>query len=386
MKSKFDWKEDFFPLPLIQTNVPSLKRWKKSLREVYRSKHFTNSGPLTLLAEQRLLGESYRTHAALLVGNATLGLQVSLLAIGVRGKLVAVSNFTFPATIHAIISAGGIPLICDIDENTWELTEKQLDKALQEYNNEIKAVVVTKIFGILQPQEGILNYCEKNGISLVFDSAAGFKLDNSYSSSKNVYEVFSFHATKPFGVGEGGFVVSKKENIQSVRQISNFALNQDQTFHDGTNSKADEFTAARVLGSLETYKASLNSRQEFAMALENVFSKYSDVITTKGIVESTWGLFPLKFKTNETLIRFVELTKDHVLTRRYYYPTLVAGYKGDAITERVKNLSVSTDLASTILCVPVYFHYTTKLVREMTSFYSDVCEKITSSQYNSVKR
>ncbi len=385
MRLKLDWKRSLFPLPLIQTNVPSWRKWRTHISQIYRSERFTNSGSLSLLAEELLLGDN-TSNSGLLVSNATVGLQAALMAIGVRGKRVAVSNFTFPATLHAIISAGGIPLICDVDESSWELTEKELEKALQEFKSEIKAVVVTKIFGMLQPQEGILNYCEDNALGLVFDSAAGFKVNNSYSSSKNVYEVFSFHATKPFGVGEGGFVVSNKENIEIVRQISNFALNQDQTFYDGTNSKADEFTAARVLAALGTYGNSLNSRQEFAKALENTFSKYSHIITTKGDIESTWGLFPLKFKTHEMLASFVELTKDHVLTRRYYYPTLVAGYKGDAITERVKNLSISTDLASTILCLPVYFHYTTKLVREMTNFYSDVCEKITSSQYNSDKR
>lgn len=98
------------------------------------------------------------------------------------------------------------------------------------------------------------------------------------------------------------------------------------------------------------------------------------------------GLFPLKFKTNEMLTSFVELTKDHVLTRRYYYPTLEAGYKGDAITEKVKDLSISRDLASTILCVPVYFKYTTKLVREITNLYSAVCEELTSCLHNSDNR
>jgi dTDP-4-amino-4,6-dideoxygalactose transaminase len=386
MKSKLDWKRSLFPLPLIQTNVPSWRKWRNHISQIYKSERFTNSGNLSLLAEELLLGNNNKSNSGLLVSNATVGLQAALIAIGVRGKRVAVSNFTFPATLHAIISAGGIPLICDIDESSWELTEKELGKALQEFNNEIKAVVVTKIFGMLQPQEGILNYCEENGLSLVFDSAAGFKLDNSYSSSKNVYEVFSFHATKPFGVGEGGFVVSNKENIQLVRQISNFALNQDQTFYDGTNSKADEFTAARVLGTIGTYRDSLNSRQEFAKALENTFSKYENIITTKGGIESTWGLFPLKFKTNEMLASFVELTKGHVLTRRYYYPTLDAGYKGDAITEKVKDLSISRDLASTILCVPVYFKYTTKLVREITNLYSVVCEELTSCLQNSDNR
>jgi len=48
-------------------------------------------------------------------------MQAVLTALNVRGRYVILPDFTFPATLHAVIAAGGKPLICDVSLETGEL-------------------------------------------------------------------------------------------------------------------------------------------------------------------------------------------------------------------------------------------------------------------------
>jgi len=81
-------------------------------------------------------------------------------------------------------------------------------------------------------------------IPVIIDAAAafdGFK-DSSFGRTP---VVFSLHATKAFGVGEGGLVVSRDQAlIRHVQEITNFGFYTRHISYPGVNSKMSEYTAA----------------------------------------------------------------------------------------------------------------------------------------------
>ena len=67
---------------------------------------------------------------ALAVSNGTVALQLAMTALGVgRGDEVIVPDFTFGASLNAIIHAGATPVLADVDQDTWTIDLDELKKA-----------------------------------------------------------------------------------------------------------------------------------------------------------------------------------------------------------------------------------------------------------------
>ncbi len=63
--------------------------------------------------------------------------------IGIKGKNVLVSDFTFPATANAIILAGGKPVLADVDIETMKICYEELPPLLNcKTENEIYSQLV----------------------------------------------------------------------------------------------------------------------------------------------------------------------------------------------------------------------------------------------------
>ena len=68
---------------------------------------------------------------AIAVSNGTVALQLALTALGIgRGDEVIVPNFTFGASINAIIHSGATPVLADVESDTWTLDLDELKKLL----------------------------------------------------------------------------------------------------------------------------------------------------------------------------------------------------------------------------------------------------------------
>ena len=63
------------------------------------------------------------------VTSGTTALQIAISALGIKaGDEIIVPNFTFGATINAIISCGSKPVIAEVDKETWTLDISKLNK------------------------------------------------------------------------------------------------------------------------------------------------------------------------------------------------------------------------------------------------------------------
>jgi dTDP-4-amino-4,6-dideoxygalactose transaminase len=172
---------------------------------------FANGGPCARLLEQRL---SDRLDGAqcVTVSSGTSGLLVALrAAFGPPdpSRVVVTPSFTFAATACAIMWAGFQPLFVDIDGPTWQIDPSGLDAALDS-GRDVAGVLACSTFGASPPgwmRRAWRESCRSRGVPLVVDSAAAFgSIDDEGGASGALgdTEVFSFHATKPFAVGEGG--------------------------------------------------------------------------------------------------------------------------------------------------------------------------------------
>lgn len=214
---------------------------------------YLNGGPQVLEFEERLAmhcgGKGARVAT---VANATLGLTLALLACDLpAGGLCIVPSWTFAASGHAILLAGLLPWMVDVDRETWALEADAVRALLTAAPGPIAAVMPVSPFGAPLDMEPWLRFRADTGIAVVADAAATF--DTVHAT--DIPTVVSLHATKVCGVGEGGFVVSTDGRfVEEIRKRANFGFwNSRESTARAFNGKLSEYAAAVGLASLDDW-------------------------------------------------------------------------------------------------------------------------------------
>ncbi len=169
---------------------------------------------------------------AIAVPNGTIALYLSLLSLGItKGDRVAVPNLTMIATVNAILWAGAIPVLVDVDE-TLCMSFENLIKI-----KNLSAVIFVPLNGRVGSGKEIEGWCIRNKIKLIEDSAHA--LGSSYPHKKcgklGDLSIFSFTPHKIITMGQGGMVLADKKTYSSyIKNIKTFNREGDKSdFHKG---------------------------------------------------------------------------------------------------------------------------------------------------------
>jgi len=261
-------------VPLMRPVGPPILLIEKYLNEIFENGVFSNFGPLVQRLEDRL-AKYFNVDKQLVVlcSNATQGIAGSSFISSIDQYICP--SFTFPGSALGLLHSGKKIFFADIDPETWELDISKID-----HNNNFALQVVLP-FGRSPDFDKFRKF--KN---IIFDAAASIgndRLDLSHLEEKWV-AVFSLHATKVLGIGEGGVVVfGNKNDALNFRKFINFGFWGDRTSQViGTNIKISEYSAAighAVLDNIEQefdeWNVSRNKTKELEKKLQiNSFSSH----------------------------------------------------------------------------------------------------------------
>src|SRR5579872_2801955 len=141
--------------------------------------------------------------------SGTSALHVAMLLLGVGpGDEVITTPFTFVATSWAISYAGAKPVYVDIDDATFNLDPKLVERAI---TPRTKAVMPVHLYGHPCDLEPLLAICRKHKLPLVEDAAQahGAKYRGKVVGTFGELSGFSFYPGKNLGAcGEGGALVT----------------------------------------------------------------------------------------------------------------------------------------------------------------------------------
>jgi dTDP-3-amino-3,4,6-trideoxy-alpha-D-glucose transaminase len=177
------------------------------------------------------------------VGNGTDALTIALRAMGVgEGDEVVVPSFTFYASAEAIPPTGATPVFCDIDPETYCVTEETVRAAL---TPQTKAVIAVHLFGNVAPVAEI----EALGVPVLEDAAqaAGSLSPAGRPGSLGTAATWSFFPSKNLGgMGDGGMITTSDEQVAQRAQTLRFHGSRDKVTYEqvGYNSRLDELQAA----------------------------------------------------------------------------------------------------------------------------------------------
>jgi dTDP-4-amino-4,6-dideoxygalactose transaminase len=182
------------------------------------------------------------------VANGTDAITIALRALGVTaGQEVIVPSFTFYASAEAIATAGAVPVFCDVDPQTRNVTVDTVRAALTERT---AAIVAVDLFGCPAP----CGELRELGLPVLEDAAqaAGASLGGRRAGALGDAATFSFYPSKNLGCfGDGGAIATDDDAVAELARALRFHGSRDkQAFqYVGYNSRLDELQAAilRVL-------------------------------------------------------------------------------------------------------------------------------------------
>lgn len=189
-----------------------------------------------------------QTEYCISVANGTEALELALRALDISagGKVITVANAGAYSTT-AILNLGATPVFVDIDPNTMLLSVEHLRLLV---NSEIKAIIVTHLFGQSGPMADVLKIAAEFGIPVVEDCAQahGALINNRRVGSIGVLGCFSFYPTKNLGaLGDGGAITTSDsklaERLKKLRQYG-WQGKYEIELPGGRNSRLDEIQAA----------------------------------------------------------------------------------------------------------------------------------------------
>jgi dTDP-4-amino-4,6-dideoxygalactose transaminase len=339
--------------PIIRPEIPPVQAWAGYLDQAYRSRRFSNYGPLAASLESWLRSEWGTDYTAcVLASSGTAAIAAPLIARGISGK-VLLPAFTFPATLSAIKMAGATPVLMDVCRSDWRVSAEALENAFA--TTRAQAAIVICPFGMRSDFSAHARIVSQHSGILIIDNAAGLGVDRMpVESSPDVFEAYSLHATKPFAIGEGGVTFANASSEKALRRALNFGLpltvdGELPTW--GINGKLSEFHAAVGLAVASAFNAQLLARRGMAARYIAALSDFPEIGFCKEPDDSAWQLFPLLLPTLESANAFEEQTRLLGMEiRRYYRPSLSTHFA----VEQVAECSVSEDLAQRMCCVPVY--------------------------------
>lgn len=149
---------------------------------------------------------------SLALTSGTAALKVGLAALGIGpGDEVITQGFTFVATWEAILDTGAIPVFAEIDE-TLCLDPADLERKI---TPKTKAIIPVHMCGAQARIEEIVEFAKNKGIFVLEDvaQACGAKLKERHLGTFGDMGEFSFDPVKTITTGEGGMLVTDKEEL-----------------------------------------------------------------------------------------------------------------------------------------------------------------------------
>jgi dTDP-4-amino-4,6-dideoxygalactose transaminase len=192
--------------------------------EVLESGWLAGAGPTCRRFEERFARVA-GVSDALSTSNCGTALQLAMRVLGVQpGDEVVVADYTFPATGHAVLSAGATPVFADVRPDIWTIDPAAVRAAI---TPRTVGVLAVDLFGQPADYAELREITDAGGLFLVEDAAcaAGATYRGRPAGSLADIAAFSFHGRKNITAGEGGALTSDRTDlIEHARKLHTYGI------------------------------------------------------------------------------------------------------------------------------------------------------------------
>lgn len=144
--------------------------------------------------------------------SGTAALVIALRALGIGcGDEVIIPPYTFFATASAVLAVGATPIFVDIQPDTLNIDPLQIEAAI---TPRTRAIIPVHMAGRPADMDAILAIAAKRHLAVIEDAAQahGAEWRGARVGALGDFGTFSFQASKNLNSGEGGIVLTNKED------------------------------------------------------------------------------------------------------------------------------------------------------------------------------
>ncbi|WP_264522052.1 DegT/DnrJ/EryC1/StrS family aminotransferase [Flavobacterium sp. N1994] len=335
---------------VTKTFFPPLEEYEQHLQRIWKNQWLTNRGALLLELEEKIK-KYLEVSNVIIMNNGTIPIQIALKILGGNGEIIT-TPFSYVATTASIVWENCSPVFVDIHPEYLTIDETKIEAAI---TPKTTAILATHVFGNPCHVIAIESIAKKHNLKVIYDAAHAFGVTYEGKSIFDYGDVStcSFHATKLFHTGEGGALFCNDELLNHKMFYShNFGHNGPLDFHGlGVNGKISELSAAMGLAVLPYIDEIIQSRKDVV----DFYTEHLDFAKLKTIKireNTTWNYsyYPILLESESKLLEVQKaLNTSEIFPRRYFYPSLntIDFTKG-------QSMPVSEDVASRVLCLPLY--------------------------------
>ena len=310
--------------------------------------------------------------------NGTDALTIAAKALGIKqGDAVFVPSFTFYSTSEIVSLEGATPIFIDVDERTFNMDYKKLEKAIKKVIEEKKltpkAIIPVDLFGQPANFSEIEKIADKYNLSIIEDGAQGFggSINGKRACSFGNISTTSFFPAKPLGCyGDGGAIFTDDEDLyklmQSIR-IHGKGSFKYENVRVGLNSRLDTIQASILLPKLEAFKDyELDDRDKYA----NLYTlKLKDYVITPLVPDkfrSSWAQYTIQLNNKEERDYLQSKLKEKGIPTMIYYPIPLHKQKVyDGYNFNLKDLKVCEKLVNLVLSLPMHPYLDNKQIESI---------------------
>lgn len=358
-----------------------------AIQNVLLSSHFIGGEPVSQLEEK--LSDYVGVKHCITCANGTDALQLALMAWDIgEGDAVFVPDFTFFSTAEVVPWVRATPVFVDVDQDTFNISVKSLEEAVQNVIKEgkliPKAVIAVDLFGQPADFPEIRKITQRYNMLLLEDGAQGFggSIVEQKACSFGDIATTSFFPAKPLGCyGDGGAVFTNNDEwaelIRSYK-VHGKGANKYDNVRIGLNSRLDTLQAAIILAKFENFvNFEIKAVNEVAENYSKQLREYVNIPLVGNSFVSSWAQYTIRTKNKKERNEIQEKLKEKQIPCMVYYEKPLHEQKAfNKNVEQKTGLENSVVLCNTVLSLPMHPYLKKEEVLNVSNVIIEILEKM----------
>jgi dTDP-4-amino-4,6-dideoxygalactose transaminase len=234
-------------------------------------------------------------------GSGTQALHTSVEALGIGpGDEVITSPYTDPGTIASILSARALPVLADLDRESYQLDPDDVERRITENTS---AIMPVHMMGQPCDMGRIMEIAKKHNLKVIEDAAQAHLAEYKGKKLGTIGDLgcFSFQASKTLACGEGGAITGNDEELMDkCYTVHNHGTSRrGRTEVIGPKYRMNEFEAAALLGQWDGVHERFERRNDNAAHLTYRLKDVPGIVPQKlyeGTASGSFYIYAMTYK------------------------------------------------------------------------------------------
>ncbi|MHB8972774.1 MAG: DegT/DnrJ/EryC1/StrS family aminotransferase [Pirellulaceae bacterium] len=173
------------------------------------------------------LRELHQVEHVLPCCSGTFAVELALRGVGVQPEdEVILAGYDYPGNFRAIEALGAVPVLVDIDPQSWCLDARRMDEPVAgqlppAIGSRTRAMIVSHLHGGLAAMQPLRDLAQRRGVAIVEDACQtpGAQVAGKVAGTWGDVGVLSFGGSKLLSAGRGGAIITQDPYVYQRAKI-----------------------------------------------------------------------------------------------------------------------------------------------------------------------